>query len=601
MITNITVKNIKGFDDSSRGNIDLELVPNKVNILIAPNGFGKSSLAAAISSLTKKGLRVDVENKFRKDESREPFLSMTLNGEILEDAKLSNEITCVVIKSHVEATSIQKNMGKFSSVTNHLDISDIVVKNTIPPKVEISYKFESKKKAFGVNGKILFNIKDLFGDPKFVKILDNYKDLFDKICSTRRRLALIENVVSKINTYKGTTEKIKTLIDESIFTEIKRDECYSQVALVLNENGFAKDALDEFIIIYQIIKIWGGEIKKYINCFMDRYNYEKEKRLFDDSLNLLSPEWKGIKTEEIKKSLVVRYPYANELSNGQRDVLTFVTELIKFRTKIKEGKKYFLLIDEVFDYLDDANTIVAQYYLTNFLNKDLSAEIYVCVLTHLDPKYFRSYIFSSKKINIQYLLKSLPISGNAMKMFIAHREGLSNKNVPNSLYNNLSKYLFHYNPQKVDYSSELTSSKSGFRKTFGKTEVLKNYLIEELNKYFSEREPYEPYAVAMALRHRVEKICYEKIESTLKNDFLEIHKTTDKLDFCLDHGFDVPDVFYIVSAIHNEADHLKFDPNNPNDFLEKSMVYKLQNNVIKQALKKLFEYKGEPISVDSIM
>lgn len=601
MITNITVKNIKGFDDSSRGNIDLELVPNKVNILIAPNGFGKSSLAAAISSLTKKGLRVDVENKFRKDESREPFLSMTLDGKVLDDTKLLNEITCVVIKSHVEATSIQKNMGKFSSVTNHLDISDIVVKNTIPPKVDIPYKFESKKKAFGVNGKILFNIKDLFGNYEFIKILDDCKDLFDKICSTKGRMALVENVIYKINTYKGTTEQIKTSIDESIFTEIKRDECYSQVAIVLNKNGFTKDALDEFIIIYQIIKIWGREIKNDINCFMDRHNYEKEKRFFDDSLNLLSPEWKGIKTEEIKNSLVVRYPYANELSNGQRDVLTFVTELIKFRTKIKEGKKYFLLIDEVFDYLDDANTIVAQYYLSNFLNKGLSAEIYVCVLTHLDPKYFRSYIFSPKKINIQYLLKSLPISGIAMKMFIAHREGLPDKKVPNSLYNKLSKYLFHYNPQKVDYSSELISSKPGFRKTFGKTDVLKGYLIEELNKYFSESGPYEPYAVAMALRHKVEKICYEKIEPTLKNDFLERHKTIDKLDFCLDHGFDVPDVFYIVSAIHNEADHLKFDPNNPNEFLEKSMVYKLQNNVIKQALKKLFEYNGQPITIDTIL
>lgn len=70
-----------------------------------------------------------------------------------------------------------------------------------------------------------------------------------------------------------------------------------------------------------------------------------------------------------KDALVVEFPHADEISNGQRDVLTFIIQLLKFQSTLRNGKKYLLIIDEVFDYLDDANIIAAQYYLSNLLKK----------------------------------------------------------------------------------------------------------------------------------------------------------------------------------------------------------------------------------------
>ena len=43
--------------------------------------------------------------------------------------------------------------------------------------------------------------------------------------------------------------------------------------------------------------------------------------------------------------------------------------------------------------------------------------------------------------------------------------------------------------------------------------------------------------------------------------------------------FLIPDAYYYLSAIHNDADHLK----NPND--EKSCVYKLNHPVIRNIVK----------------
>ena len=53
LISNITIKNIKGFSDKDNS-IDVDIKSGKINILVAPNGYGKSSITAAFKSLKKK-------------------------------------------------------------------------------------------------------------------------------------------------------------------------------------------------------------------------------------------------------------------------------------------------------------------------------------------------------------------------------------------------------------------------------------------------------------------------------------------------------------------------------------------------------------------
>ena len=57
MITNIKIENIKGFG-TANNSFDIEIKPQKVNILVAPNGFGKSSITVAFSSLIRGKIKV---------------------------------------------------------------------------------------------------------------------------------------------------------------------------------------------------------------------------------------------------------------------------------------------------------------------------------------------------------------------------------------------------------------------------------------------------------------------------------------------------------------------------------------------------------------
>lgn len=92
--------------------------------------------------------------------------------------------------------------------------------------------------------------------------------------------------------------------------------------------------------------------------------------------------------------LQVDFPHADELSNGQRDVMSFVVQLMDVQSKLKENKKNIVVIDEIFDYMDDANLITAQYYLTQYLKLNKN-NLYVLILSHLDPTYFKNYILAS--------------------------------------------------------------------------------------------------------------------------------------------------------------------------------------------------------------
>lgn len=50
MINKIRIENVKGYDVQGK-DLNVNLDPTKINLCVAPNGFGKSSLATAFESL----------------------------------------------------------------------------------------------------------------------------------------------------------------------------------------------------------------------------------------------------------------------------------------------------------------------------------------------------------------------------------------------------------------------------------------------------------------------------------------------------------------------------------------------------------------------
>lgn len=72
--------------------------------------------------------------------------------------------------------------------------------------------------------------------------------------------------------------------------------------------------------------------------------------------------------------------------------MTLYAQLMLFSSKLQANKKYLLLIDEVFDYLDDANLLAAQYYVSQLLDKASSSEVYiVLLLIWIQPTIERMY------------------------------------------------------------------------------------------------------------------------------------------------------------------------------------------------------------------
>ena len=606
VITNISIKNIKGYGDPATS-ITLELKTNRVNIIYAPNGTGKSSIVAAFRSLNRNTLSPLKDDMYHKDETLLPELSIMMDGRTYSADKVSNTINPVlepyVINSGTIVNTVRQNIGgKYTKVSGYLDIENIVVINNIPPIVRPHYRITEIRTEFGKNGKILTRRDDLFANnTAFWKACEEIGPKLDFFRSAQFRRQLVDNIKVAIQTLEGTTDYIKNNVQDNWFEALERNRVFDEIMQGLNFFTTGMNKLDRFDLFYQVLYFW-SQTKHEIKNANKRTAYEEQRARFDANLALLDTTWKNIRSVEEDNALVVQFPHADEISNGQRDILTLVVELLKFKSLIQSDKKYILLIDEVFDYLDDANTITAQYFLSEFLQRDRE-NLFLCMFTHLNPFTFRNYIFSEKKINYVYLQQTQPVATKAMMAFIASRQGLDRKDAEQArLYNSLSHDLFHYNPVVADYSSQIMPYKktADLNQNFGKTSVLHQILIDEVNKYLRGDQVYDPYAVAMALRLRVEKIIYNQLkDQPQKNAFISEKTTKNKFKFAEDNAIIIPDILYLVNAIHNEADHLKYDATT-HVYFEKSMVYKLQNNIIKGIIKQIFEWENKILTTQVI-
>lgn len=466
----------------------------------------------------------------KKDTTLIPSLSIVLDGANLIANPTTNtinkEITCVIINNRLKVQTISKTFGGFSTTKGFLSIDSITVVDSIPQKVSDLYKYSDVKRNFGVNGKILPNLSDYFSQNDFLERIQFSFECFEKF-ETKKRSDLVDEIKISIQQLKGTKEEIIANIQDSFFEKIEQDEFYNRFGEIFKDI-IGISLFDKFNLFYQLRFLFKYKKESLLKASR-RASYDIFKSKFDRNISHLNTTWKEISSRETKNGLVVEFPYADEISNGQRDVLTFIIQLLKFKSILRHGKKYLLIIDEVFDYLDDANIIAAQYYLSNLLKKD-DCVIYPILFTHLDPKYFRNYIFKPSLLNIQYLKKVEAVGSNAMKSFIAYREQLD-KNIPEQelLYNDLSKFFFHYNPNTIDRSSDIPTQPN-LKKTWAKGINLKQYVLEELNKYLGADLTYDPYAVSLGIRFRLEKLIYDLLDDDERIEFIDTHQTDKNLN-----------------------------------------------------------------------
>ena len=74
-ILRIKVENVKG---AKIRDIEAEILPNKPSLLVAPNGFGKSSITAAFASLNQARLKLEDDHLHEASKANKPVLTIEL-------------------------------------------------------------------------------------------------------------------------------------------------------------------------------------------------------------------------------------------------------------------------------------------------------------------------------------------------------------------------------------------------------------------------------------------------------------------------------------------------------------------------------------------
>lgn len=599
-ISNITIKNIKGFMDQNNS-FDVHILPNKVNLLVAPNGFGKSSIAKGFESLNSNRLDLPDDLYHDKNSPILPEISITYDNNVLSANKDQNTISSIfdvtVINSGLKATAKVRNIPHRVIKQGIMEVEDIVLRTSIPRTAHVDYNFSEIKTSFGKNKKVLTNLSETIVQNGTAKLIIEMYPLLEAL-QKRGPKTITKRIIKQINNQNGTAETILSNSDKQhIFDDIEKIDEYQELQNKVSGLRISNTKFSRFEVFFQIIWLYNNrrvnlqEVKRH-------EDYVNLKNTYNAIIRSIDTTRRNIAAHEQDGKLIVSFPKADTISNGQRDIITFITSLFKFRMNYNDGKKQILIIDELFDYLDDANVVAAQYFLSGFLSENRE-NFYLIILSHITEEHFRGWVLK-KKLNTQYIK---PIQARASintKAFIAFRDSLKKTNEAN--YSALSNYYFHYNPKTNEQDlSAIYQVKNGLKLNWFTGTNLHNDILPELNKYLRDQESYDPYAVCFALRYACEKKIFTQLRSDdEKRIFLEEKKrTTDKLEWAEEAGYDVPVIYYMLGIIFNEAEHitgLEIERNK-----ERSCVYRLDNGAIRQMIIKLFNYSGNDIEIDAIL
>lgn len=576
IIRKIKIENIRGLSSKE---ISANIHPNTPTFLVAPNGFGKTSIATAFKSIKPSKLSVDEEDLHHNDTSKEPFLELTDDSNHSFSANsssntISDTFSTFVINSQVKPKASSRSFGGFSTSTPSLIVDPIVICNSIPDSAEFVYSFATIKTFYGQSfGKLLYNLTDSFKKVSFVEAVHNHIDAFIKLAQKRNQQQ-ISAFIDLVNSYIGTkNELLKQEIDTSV---IKRNATIQELLYSCSHMFPNSTELEIIVNLIQIGKI-AKDNKSQLSHIFKRYEYLLEKQSIDEMLGFFNCTWKNIRATQKAGKLVVVFPKANQISNGERDVLCFVSKLFEAKSKLKKDH-CILIIDEIFDYLDDANLIATQYFLTKLIAffKSSGKELFPIILTHLDPMYFNTYCFSTK--NVVYLFDGNSTT-NKYKINELLKDRENCKRLNKDKYDNISTHYLHYSPSFCDESDYLLTIR--VEEPLLISDSFHEKALEELKKY-KDNEDYDIALACCGLRIYIEKSIFEKLPEERKSEYLSIHKTVDKLSFAKSIDVDVPEVYFLLSIIYNEGMHL-----DPQCKKLKPIACKLKNKVIKNMISEI--------------
>lgn len=577
MIKIIEIENIKGIDKKT---FDLGIHPNKPSLLVAPNGFGKSSLATAFNSMNSRKISLAEDDIHLEDIANLPRIAIEYiqeNGTVvnLEATNDTNTISKHFDYFVINNLTKPKGIGsRFGNATARLEIKDVVLIDRVPANIQFGYSLRNYQANFKNCGKVFPNANSVLTNLILVeKLSENYQalDRANGLLIQRRLNEILADIKAQNET--DTANVINDWVSLNCLNDLKQINYLNTIGGLINEFDIGYNCeTKSYLAAIQIISLYNNDsINFKAACTYSNYRFDKQR--FDKTLATFNCTWRNISTSQTGGKLVVKFPQAIHISNGQRDILTFISMLFRAKRHLKKGAN-ILIIDEVFDYLDDANLTAAQYYITQFIKdyKLASKRIYPLILTHLNPNYFKNYAFSKQKV--YYLNKSNIQVGQGIINLLRNRKDLTIKAA-------ISKYLLHYDPGTINKRTEFRALT--IPELWGENDNFQNHLNNEIQNYLSDI-PYDPFAVCGALRLKIEQIAYDKLQSPeAKTAFLTTHKTRSKLEKAEEMGIVSPESHYLLGIIYNEGMHWELNQDNISP-----IASKLENLTIKKIIADVF-------------
>ena len=579
MLRVIEIENIKGIQHKR---FELDIQPNKPSILVAPNGFGKSSLATAFNSMNNRRINLSEDDFHAEDETLAPRIYIEYerpdnSSAILEATAttntISSELDYFVINNQTKPKGNASTFGGFANARASLIIEDVVLVDRIPTNVSFNYSYRNSQNRFGQNSKVLPNATTVLTNLKLVEGLSKCYQALQRANGDRIQNR-INAIIADINAQAGTAEILTNWITTYRLDDLKQIDYLNTIGNLINEFDIGYNSeTKSYLAAIQLVWLYNQDVTNFKNaCTFNSYRLDKQR--FDETLTTFNCTWKNIRSSETGGKLVVKFPKANQISNGQRDILTFISMLFKAKKSLKRPAN-ILVIDEVFDYLDDANLIAAQYYITNFIKEfdSLGKRIYPLILTHLNPNYFKNYAFSNQQV--YYLDKSTIQVNQSIVRLLRNREHPSIKD-------DVSKHLLHFEPTHINKRAEFNAL--GLRELWGESDNFYQFLFCEVNNYLNGR-PFCPFAVCGGVRVKIEEIAYGKLQNqAAQTAFLTTKKTRPKLEKAEEMGIVSPESHYLLGIIYNEGMHWKDGLDNVSP-----IASKLENLTIKKLIRDVFE------------
>lgn len=598
-IDRILIENVKGIKKET---FSFQLIPFMPNFFVAPNGFGKSSLATAFNSLNRDRLKIEETNCHNGDTTVDSILEIQITNDDNSQTtylanKEKNEISKVfdiaVIRSLLKPEANYRNFQGNHTTSPTIEIESIYIIENIPTKFELPYQVSKYRIQIADNRQIWSDISEILKDQVFLIKLSRLEllDKFDLVKQTK----LINDYKIVVKSLAGSKEKIIKEINTNHLGIL--ENIFFKTIVELLEKFQNKSKGENILDAIQLIELYKSNKHDFKTLFEYKH-YCIQKEIVLGLFNSFKSTWKNIIPKEInitkkvkKKTILVHknfgieFPKATDISNGERDVISFIGCLLKAQANFK-GKPTILIIDEVFDYLDDANLLAVQFYITKFIEsfqrKKTKPEFFPIILTHLNPHYFKNYFFSKQKVH--YLLNWKGAVDRGIENIVISRNNTKLK----TYEDNISSFFLHFNPAEIDIEidakSEFLIQKLGnVNSLICKSHEFKKSVFVYFDNYVGGKRNYDPISVCIAARILVEKDIFNQLPTALKDDFLKTHTTVAKLDYAKDNSdVVIPEIYYLLGTIYNELLHIR--KNNDNS----SPIYlKLNNITIKEMIKRI--------------